>query len=342
MKGNPMQRNFGVGASSPAQKSAYPAKGDPKKGDMNKLLSMLDDYGSGSESDQAAQKTADKAKYDYQTETGFKGDLPAGEKMSKLDSEAKYYKYLNESGEGDVDMKDVNTRRLETRNKSTSGDKERTNSYAKQAALKKSALKHAGHGEFNHGKHGSQFDKDASVRHANKNDPRSQRPNAKKLDRKTTKAAERRLDADAKMAKYDKLAFAQVNSGNLSGKEKRTMSKAGNKAGKAAKKANVAESVRRYQAGKVNDYMDKPKKKKTGGGLERRGRNKTKDGIAVPNKTRKIFGDTQLKKDQGSGRKKESKEDKTTRKKDLKTYRQNKGLRGAINARRTGKGKDKI
>ena len=36
MKGNPMQRNFGVGASSPAQKSAYPAKGDPKRRNYSK------------------------------------------------------------------------------------------------------------------------------------------------------------------------------------------------------------------------------------------------------------------------------------------------------------------
>jgi len=36
MKGNPMQRNFGIGASSPAQKSAYPAKGDPKRKNYSK------------------------------------------------------------------------------------------------------------------------------------------------------------------------------------------------------------------------------------------------------------------------------------------------------------------
>ena len=41
MKGNPMQRNFGVGASSPAQKSAYPAKGDPKRRNYSK--SVIDD-----------------------------------------------------------------------------------------------------------------------------------------------------------------------------------------------------------------------------------------------------------------------------------------------------------
>ena len=117
------------------------ATGDPKKGGTNKLLSMLGDYGSGSDSDKAAQKTADKAKYDYQTKTGFKGDLEAGKKMRRLNEEAENYEYLNKHEGGDVDMQDVNTRRLETRKGSTSGDKERTKSYAEQAALKKSARK---------------------------------------------------------------------------------------------------------------------------------------------------------------------------------------------------------
>ena len=89
--------------------------------------------------------------------------------------------------------------------------------------------------------------------------------------------------------------------------------------------------------------MEKHKKKTTTKVGEKRGRNRTKNGVAVPKKTRKIFGDRQLKGVAGSKeRVKETKEETKTRKSDGKTYRQNKGLRGAVNARRTGKGKDKI
>ena len=210
----------------------------------------------------------------------------------------------------------------------------------------KSPMKDTGHGLGNHGKHGTKAEYDNAVARWNKGDPRSQLPNDKKLAKKTEKAEKKKLDYETKQDAHTKLVTDHFNSGkefkDLPGKERRAIRKSGNKTVRAHKKSNVAESVRKYQASKVGNYMEKPEKKKTGGKLVSRGRNKTKDGVAVPNKTRKIFGNTQLKKDQGSGRKKESKEDKTTRKKDLKSYRQWKGLRGAINARRTGKGKDKI
>lgn len=234
---------------------------------------------------------------------------------------------------------------LEDKNNDAAAKKE----YADMMKAKKaSPLEHRGHGKgkrHSHGKRGDGIAKNI-IHRANATDPLSQRPNAKKTAKKAVKSEEKKLKASEANASLQRKYEANMDSGKefkeLSGKDRRETKSLGRKANRANKKANVAESVRKYEAHKVADYMEKPKKEKTGGILDKRGRNKYKDGIAVPNKTRKIFGDKQLKKSQGSGRKKESKEDKEARKKDLKTYRQNKGLRGAINARRTGKGKDKI
>ena len=214
-------------------------------------------------------------------------------------------------------------------------------------ARKASPLKDSGHGLGNHGKHGSTAEAHNVIKRANKGDPRSQQYNAKKLAKKTTKSEEKKSKADAKMAAHDRLVQARSESGKswkeISGKERRAEKKTGHQAARAAKRSDVAESVRKYEAHKIGDYMEKPKKKTTTKVGEKRGRNRTKNGVAVPKKTRKIFGDRQLKGVAGSKeRVKETKEETKTRKSDGKTYRQNKGLRGAVNARRTGKGKDKI
>ena len=211
----------------------------------------------------------------------------------------------------------------------------------------KSPLKNPGHGDGNHGKHGSTKDAHNVIKRANKGDPRSQQYNAEKTAKKTTKSEEKKSKADVKMAAHDRLVQARSESGKgweeISGKERRAEKKTGNQAARAAKKYDVAESVRKYEAHKIGDYMEKPKKKTTTKVGEMRSRNRTKNGIAVPKKKRKIFGDRQFKNDRGSKeRVKETKEETKARKSDGKTYRKNKGLRGAVNARRTGKGKDKI
>ena len=206
--------------------------------------------------------------------------------------------------------------------------------------IETSALKHAGHGLGNHGKHGSTAERQEAVNRWNEGDPASQKPNAKKLAKKTAKAEEKKSKADAKMAAHDRLVQARSKSGKswkeISGKERRAEKKTGRQAARAAKRSDVAESVRKYEAQKVGNYMEKPEKKKTGGTGSRKVNiaKVHKKGDALP------IGDISITLPGKSG--KESKEDKKARKKDLKKYRQNKGLRGAVNARRTGKGKDKI
>ncbi len=203
-----------------------------------------------------------------------------------------------------------------------------------------SALKHTGHGLGNHGKHGSAAERQEVVNRWNEGDPASQKPNAKKLAKKTAKAEEKKSKADTKMAAHDRLVQARSESGKswkeISGKERRAEKKTGRQAARAAKKSNVAESVRKYEAQKVGDYMEKPEKKKTGG---TKGRKVT---LAEIRKQGDALAHADISITTPGKRGKESKEDKKERKKDLKKYRQNKGLRGAINARRTGKGKDKI
>ena len=223
--------------------------------------------------------------------------------------------------------------------------------------IETSALKHAGHGLGNHGKHGSAAERQEAVNRWNEGDPASQKPNAKKLAKKTAKAEEKKSKADAKMAAHDRLVQARSESGKswkeISGKERRAEKKTGRQAARAAKRSDVAESVRKYEAQKVGDYMEKPKKvMKAGKGLEvtlpgrtnveREHRKHGKN----PKKGQTWAGNAGKRK---SGKKKGSIEvvdkervDIKATQKQRKKYRQNKGLRGAINARRTGKGKDKI
>ena len=224
-------------------------------------------------------------------------------------------------------------------------------------AKKPSPLQHSGHGLGNHGKHGTKAEYDNAVARWNKGDPLSQRPNAKKLAKKTTKAEEKKLDAKTKMDAHSKLVIDNHDSGkefkDLPGKERREMKKTGNKAVRASKKSNVAESVRKYQANKAGDYMEKPEKvMKAGKGLK----------VTLPGRTNvdsehikygvkpekgQTWGGNAGKRE--FGKKKGSIEVVDKERVDIgatheqrKKYRQNKGLRGAVNARRTGKGKDKI
>ena len=300
MKGNPykMGKIATKSAMNMGKKSPMKAEGDPNKTDKPNDKSYL-------------QKAYDKAS---QIGMGVRGVLSA-----MGDDEASQRRIY--SGE---DL-DIGKAYRDAR------DKEKAHDDA-------SPMKDTGHGLGNHGKHGSQYERKKTIRRMNEGDPRSQKPNAKKLAKKTAKAADKKAKASAANASLQRKYEANLASGKefkqMSGKDKRETKSLGRKATRANKKANVAESVRKYEGNKVGNYMEKPKKKKKGGTLEHRG-------SLSGQKTRK-FGDKVLKKDLGSGRKKESKENKEARKKDLKKYRQNKGLRGAINARRTGKGKDKI
>lgn len=225
-------------------------------------------------------------------------------------------------------------------------------------AKKASPLQDSGHGLGNHGKHGTKAEYNNAVARWNKGDPLSQRPNAKKLAKKTEKAEKKKATYKTKMDAHTKLVTDHFNSGkefkDLPGKERRALTKSGNKAVRAHKKSNVAESVRKYQAGKVGNYMDRADTKvmKTGKGLKvtlpgrtNVDRKNIKYGVK-PGKGQTWGGNAGKRK---FGKKKGSIEvvdkervDIDATHKQRKKYRQNKGLRGAVNARRTGKGKDKI
>ena len=233
--------------------------------------------------------------------------------------------------------------------------------YAKMMKAKEaSPLKDRGHGKgknHNHGRDGDGIPRNIIGR-ANANDPRSQRPNAKKLARKTTKAKDTKEKASVANANLTRKYVANMDSGKgwkeMSGKDRRETKSLGRKANRANKKANVAESVKKYQGHKVGNYMDKADTKvmRTGKGLKvtlpgrtNVDRKNIKYGVK-PGKGQTWGGNAGKRK---FGKKKGSIEVVDKERVDIgatheqrKEYRQNKGLRGAINARRTGKGKDKI
>jgi len=207
----------------------------------------------------------------------------------------------------------------------------------------KSPHKNIGHGQGDHGKHGSDRDAKNVIKRANKGDPGSQQYNAKKTAKKTAKSEEKKLRASEANASLQRKYEANMDSGKgwkeMSGKDRRETKSLGRKANRANKKANVAESVRKYEGSKLGNYMEKPTKTKP----------KRQGGSVVARKNLLGLGKVEMRHSLGSGRKKESEKNKTQRKKDNKDYKKdkkdynkNKGLRGAINARRTGKGKDKI
>jgi hypothetical protein len=202
-----------------------------------------------------------------------------------------------------------------------------------------SALKDRGHGR---GDHSSQHTRQEKI---DKNNPIGAKRKGSDREKETKRKYEAKKGAASEA--MNNLHESYMKQGDksqkeLSGKDRREQKGLQRKATRAHKQERRADQVNDHVQSKKYAYQDKPTKpsakkpkpKKQGGTLKHRG-------SLSGQKTRK-FGDKVLKKDLGSGRKKESKENKEARKKDLKKYRQNKGLRGAINARRTGKGKDKI
>tara|TARA_R110002167_G_scaffold214747_1_gene419519 strand:- start:45 stop:938 length:894 start_codon:yes stop_codon:yes gene_type:complete len=246
--------------------------------------------------------------------------------------------------------------RLEDKNNDAAARRE----YMEMMKAKKSPLKDRGHGKgknHTHGRDGDGIPRNIIGR-ANANDPRSQLPNAKKLAKKTTKAKDTKEKASAANANLTRKYVANMDSGKgwkeMSGKDRRETKSLGRKADRANKKANVADSVKKYQGRKVGNYMDKADTKvmKTGKGLKvtlpgrtNVDRKNIKYGVK-PGKGQTWGGNAGKRK---FGKKKGSIEvvdkervDIGATHKQRKKYRQNKGLRGAVNARRTGKGKDKI
>jgi len=337
--GSPMYRNFGIGT---------PHNSALKHVDMTKPASHEHDKVAKADSSWDPSKVnksssnADKIRAGYiKTEDGTY--VPPS-----------YYKEAG-PGRGETKEEVQKANRLEDKNNNAVARK----AYADMMKAKKaSPLNDRGHGKgknHNHGRHGDGIPRNIIGR-ANANDPRSQRPNAKKLARKTAKAKDTKEKASAANASLHRKYMANKDSGKefkeLSGKDRRETKSLGRKANRANKKANVAESVKKYQGRKVGNYMDKADTKvmKSGKGLK-----VTLPGRTNVDKDRRKYGvkikgtnaDNRGKRE--FGKKKGSIEvvdkervDISATHKQRKKYRQNKGLRGAINARRTGKGKDKI
>jgi hypothetical protein len=234
--------------------------------------------------------------------------------------------------------------RLEDKNNDAAARRE----YMEMMKAKNSPLNDRGHGRGDHG--GSHTRQDR----IDKNNPIGAKRKGSDRERETKRKYEAKKGAASEA--MNNLHESYMKQGDksqkeLSGKDRREQKGLQRKATRAHKQERRADQVNDHVQSKKYAYQDKPTKpsakkpkpKKQGGTLKHRG-------SLSGQKTRK-FGDKVLKKDLGSGRKKESEENKIQRKADTKewredkkdyrkdkaSYRKGKGLRGAINARRLDK-----